>query len=133
MCDVTLYAKWEKEAIVNNGTYDIEFEANIVESSVAKGILADKYGWRDFPEDIITSETYIEKNDSGTWLRVQYDAHERGPIFGEGTGTFERQAYTVTDGGTGRLSEELSVLDRTSTVQTVYYDISDIDITEPIM
>ena len=133
MCDVTLYAKWEKEAIVNNGTYDIEFEANIVESSVAKGILADKYGWRDFSEDIIANETYIEKNDSGTWLRVQYDAHERGPIFGEGTGTFERQAYTVTDGGTGRLSEELSVLDRTSTVQTVYYDISDIDITEPIM
>ena len=131
MCDVTLYAKWEKEAIVNNGTYDIEFEAHITEGSVAKGILADKYGWRNFAGDIIVNETYIEKNDLGTWLRIQYDAHERGPIFGD-DGSMATQTYTVTDGGTGRLSEELSVLDRTSTVQTIYYDISDIDIAEPI-
>ena len=132
MCDVTLYAAWNKEAIVNNGTYDIEFEAEIVESSVAKGILADKYGWYKFPEDIVASETYIEKNDSGTYLRIQYNCHERGPIFGDGTGTFERQTYTVDDGGTGRISEELSVLDRTSTIQTIYYDISDIDLADTI-
>lgn len=132
MCDVTLYAAWNKEAIVNNGTYDIEFEAEIVESSVAKGILADKYGWYKFPEDIVESETYIEKNDSGTFLRIQYDCHERGPIFGDGTGTFERQTYMVEDGGTGRISEELSVLDRTSTIQTIYYDISDLDLADTI-
>ncbi len=131
MCDVMLHAKWEKEAIVNNGKYDIEFEARIDEESIAKGILADKYGWRDFSEDIIASETYIEKNDLGTWLRIQYDAHERGPIFGN-DGNMSKQAYTLTDGGTGRISEELSVFDRTSTLQTLYYDISDLDISQPI-
>ena len=133
MCDVTLYASWNKEAIVNNGTYDIEFDAEIVESSVTKGILADKYGWYKFPDDIVESETYIEKNDSGIFLRIQYDCHERGPIFAEGSGgEFEKQTYTVDDGGTGRISDELSVLDRTSTIQTIYYDISDLELSDTI-
>lgn len=38
----------------------------------------------------------------------------------------------VEDGGTGRISEELSVLDRTSTIQTIYYDISDLDLADTI-
>lgn len=130
MCDVTLYAKWEKEAIYNNGTYDIDFEAHIVESSVTKGTLADQYGWYKFPDDIVEGETYIEKNDSGTFLRIQYDCHERGPIF-EGT-EFATQTYTISDGGAGRISEELSVLDRTSTIQTIYYDISDMSLSDTI-
>ena len=51
-----------------------------------KGILADKYGWYNLAEDVIANETYIEKNDQGTYLRIQYDSHERGPIFAEGGG-----------------------------------------------
>ena len=91
MKNVTLYPKWEKEAIVNNGTYEIDYDAHIVEDSVVKGILADKYGWYNLAEDIIANETYIEKNDQGTYLRIQYDSHERGPIFAEGGGEFEEQ------------------------------------------
>ena len=34
MKNVTLYPKWEKEAIVNNGTYEIDYDAHIVEDSV---------------------------------------------------------------------------------------------------
>ena len=129
MSNVTLYAKWDKEAIVNNGTYDIDFEAKLDESSIIMGNLASKYGYRNFADDIIADGTYIEKNDQGSFLRIQYNCHERGPIFGEGTDvTFEKQTYTVDDGGNGRLNESLSVLDRTSLIQTVYYNIDGLNL-----
>lgn len=132
MKNVTLYPKWEKEAIVNNGTYDIDFEAHIIEETVVKGILADKYGWFNFAEDIVADETYIEKNDQGAFLRIQYNSRERGPIFAEnGGGEFEVQTYTVTD-PEGRINEGLSILDRTSLIQTIYYDISGLDLADEI-
>lgn len=132
MKNVTLYPKWEKEAIVNNGTYDIDFEAHIVDDSVVKGILADKYGWYNLAEDIVASETYIEKNDQGAFLRIQYNSRVRGPIFAEnGGGEFEVQTYTVTDPD-GRINDGLSILDRTSLIQTIYYDISGLDLADEI-
>lgn len=121
-----------KEAIVNNGTYALDYEAKIVDGSVVKGILADTYGWHNFAEDIIAEETYIEKNDEGTFLRIQYNCHERGPIFADSEdATFEVQAYTVED-PEGRVNESLSILDRTSLIQTIYYDISGLNIADPI-
>ena len=72
MSNVTLYAKWEKEAIVNNGTYDIDFKASLDESSVVMGNLAKKYGYRNFADDIVSEGTYIEKNNQGAFLRIQY-------------------------------------------------------------
>lgn len=131
MCDLTLYASWNKESIVNNGIYDIEFKTKIMEETIALGPLADKYGWRKFNEDIIAEETYIEKNTLGTWLRIQYDSHEKGAIFEETE--LATQAYTVKSLGVNRISKELSIFDRTSTVQTLYYDISDLDLGSPIM
>ena len=132
MKNVTLYPRWEKEAIVNNGTYEIDFDAHIVEDSLVKGILADKYGWYNLAEDIVASETYIEKNDQGAFLRIQYNSRVRGPIFAEnGGGEFEVQTYTVTDLD-GRINEGLSILDRTSLIQTIYYDISGLDLADEI-
>ena len=132
MCNLTLYPKWEKEAIVNNGTYALDYEAKIVDGSVVKGILADTYGWHNFAEDIIADETYIEKNEQGTFLRIQYNCHERGPIFADSAdATFEVQAYTVED-PENRVNESLSILDRTSLIQTIYYDISGLNIADPI-
>lgn len=132
MKNVTLYPKWEKEAIVNNGTYEIDFDAHIVEDSVVKGLLADKYGWFNFAEDIVAEETYIEKNDQGAFLRIQYNSRERGPIFAEnGGGEFEVQTYTVTDVD-DRIDDGLSILDRTSLIQTIYYDISGRDLADEI-
>lgn len=132
MKNVTLYPKWEKEAIVNRGVYDIDFNAQIIKESLVKGILADKYGWFNFDEDIIKSETYIEKNDKGTFLRIQYNSRVRGPIFAEnGGGEFEIQTYTITD-SEGRINEDLSILDRTSLIQTLYYDISGLDLANEI-
>lgn len=133
MKNITLYPKWEKEAIVNNGTYDIDFEAKIIDDSVAKGILADKYGWYNFADDIIKDETYIEKNNQGTYLRIQYNCRERGPIFSDGGGgEFEVQTYTITD-SENRIDESLNILDRTSLIQTIYYDISDLNLEDEII
>ena len=133
MSNVTLYAKWEKEAIVNNGTYDIDFKASLDESSVVMGNLAKKYGYRNFADDIVSEGTYIEKNNQGAFLRIQYNVHERGPIFGSGNDvTFEKQTYTVSDNGNGRLNSDLSVLDRTSLIQTVYYNIDNLDLDDTI-
>ena len=132
MKNITLYPKWEKEAIVNRGIYDIEFKAQIIKESIAKGILADKYGWSNFAEDIIENETYIEKNEKGTFLRIQYNSRVRGPIFAESSGgEFEVQTYTITD-TERRINEEASILDRTSLIQTIYYDISGLDLADEI-
>lgn len=37
MSDVTLYAKWLKEDMTVSGTYDIDFEAEILEDTIKKG------------------------------------------------------------------------------------------------
>ena len=56
----------------------------------------------------------------------------RGPIFVEnGGGEFEIQTYTITD-SEGRINDDLSILDRTSLIQTLYYDISGLDLANEI-
>ena len=63
MRDVTMYAKWSPVSFEIDGTYDIEFQAAIVEGSVKKGALTDEYGgYADFSEAIIAEETYFEKS-----------------------------------------------------------------------
>lgn len=58
MRDVTLYAKWEQETFETDGTYDIEFSANITEITY-KGELADEYGWYDFAEAIEIGRAHV--------------------------------------------------------------------------
>ena len=134
MKNVTLYAKWNVEEIVNNGQYDIEYEAKIVEDSIIMGKLASKYDYYKFPEDIIEYGTYIEKNDSGIFLRIQYDSRTRGPVLGGADAdgdNFSKQTYTITDRD-NRISEELSIFDRTSTLQTIYYNIEGLKLDDTI-
>ena len=88
MRDVTLYAKWEQETFETDGTYDIEFSANITEITY-KGELADEYGWYDFTEAIVEDETYIEKTESGLLLTSVRGSRNRsvrlvGRLYGHG-------------------------------------------------
>lgn len=126
MRDVTLYAKWEQETFETDGTYDIEFSANITEITY-KGELADEYGWYDFTEAIVEDETYIEKTESGLLLKLQYEAPAIVP-FGSS------DVYTVTvssaSAATVRLSE--SIAPDNDTVKTLYFNIDEHDLTEPI-
>lgn len=132
MKNVTLYPKWEQEKIFNNGTYDIEFEAKIVENSIVKGVFAE--GYQEFPNDIVASETYIEKNAVGTFLRIQYDNVVRGPVLGSAgsdENNFSKMTYTVTD-PKNRINKDISIQDRTNSIQTIYLDISNMNLADTI-
>lgn len=126
MRDVTLYAKWEQETFETDGTYDIDFSANITEITY-KGELADEYGWYDFAEAIVGDETYIEKTENGLLLKLQYEAPAIVP-FGSS------DVYTVTvssaSAATVRLSE--SITPDNDTVKTLYFNIDEHDLTVPI-
>lgn len=130
MCDLTLYAKWEKEEFINNGIYEIGYECNIIDDSITKGNLADKYGYLEFPDLINPSETYIEKNDNGTFLRIQYDMKYHCPTIDD-DGNLGTLTITVSDID-NRVSDSKSIIDRTGTTETVYYDISGLNIADPI-
>lgn len=130
MSNVTLYAKWVSEEFVNNGIYEIEYEAKILEDTVVKGSLADDYGYLEFPNDIIKDETYIEKNDNGVFLRIQYDMHYHCPTLDD-NGNPGILTYTVSDVN-NRISDTESIIDRTGTIQTVYYNLADLNIADPI-
>lgn len=131
MCDVTLYAKWEKEEFINNGIYEIEYSAKILPNTIVKGSLADEYGYLEFPKDIISDETYIEKNNNGVFLRIQYDMRYHCPTLDD-DGNPGILTYTVSDTA-GRVSSTESIIDRTGTIQTIYYDLANLNIADPIM
>lgn len=130
MCDVTLYAKWEEEEFINNGIYEIEYDAKILEDTIVKGSLADQYGYLRFPDDVISDETYIEKNDNGVFLRIQYDMRYHCPTIDE-NGNMGILTYTVSD-LENRVSDTESIIDRTGTIQTIYYDLKGLNISDPI-
>ncbi len=130
MCDVTLYAKWEEEEFINNGIYEIEYEAHILESSIIKGKLADTYGYLEFPDLIISDETYIEKNENGVFLRIQYDMKYHCPTIDD-EGNLGTLTVALSDND-GRISSTESIIDRTGTIETIYYDLSSLNIADSI-
>lgn len=130
MTNVILYAKWEKEGFINNGIYEIDFEANILENTINKGKLADTYGYLKFPELIVKDETYIEKNTNGVFLRIQYDMKYHCPTIDD-EGNLGTLTVAVSDNNS-RISESESIIDRTGTVETIYYDFSDCDVSDSI-
>ncbi len=129
MKNVVLYPKWIKEEFVQNGTYDIEFEANILEETIELGEATERYGgFQDFTQNIIQSQTYIEKSDGHKLLKIQYDAGYATPF------TASVQAMTVTVGRQSasnvRIIERIQALN--DQFQTVFIDIDDIDLSETI-
>ena len=72
MRDVVLYAKWEQESFSADGTYDIDYSASIVDGTLVLGTLAEEYGYKNFADDIVADETYIEKTDDQLLLKIQY-------------------------------------------------------------
>ena len=130
MTNVTLYAKWEKEEFINNGIYEIEYEAKILENTLNKGKLADQYGYLKFPDLIVKDETYIEKNENGLFLRIQYDMKYHCPTIDD-EGNLGTLTLTVTDSHS-RISDSESIIDRTGTIETIYYDFSSCNVKDSI-
>lgn len=80
MRNVILYAKWEQESFSADGTYDIDYSASIVDGTLVLGELAVEYGYKNWADDIVADETYIEKMDDGLLLKIQYDCRALEPL-----------------------------------------------------
>lgn len=127
MRNVTLYAKWTKEEFVNDGTYDIEIEAEIVDGSLKFGARAEEYGWKDFTKDIVLEETYIEKTETGLQLKLTYDNGITAPY---GQTAAYQIVPSISMGSSVYLAE--SIIPDNEAVHSRFYNIDKFDITNPI-
>ena len=121
MCDVTLYAKWSQEEMVQSGIYEISFSASIVEGSERnKGALVDEYGYVDFCDAIIEEETYIEKAGDDIFLKLQYDAGYVVPLTSAPV-----YSVSVNSPYSVKLSSENTIDSAADTTKTLYFDIAE--------
>ena len=128
MKDITLYARWIEESMDANGTYAIEFDAYIVDGSVAEGALTQIYGgYDDFSEAIVEDETYIEKTDDAVQLKLTYDTGVNVP-FGA------TAVYTVAISGQSANNAYIAerITAETDTQKTVFINIDNFDITDTL-
>ena len=127
---MVLYAKWEQEALSANGTYDIDYTAAIVDDTLSLGELAEEYGYKNWADDIVTDETYIEKTDDGLLLKIQYDCRALEPL-----SLSDYKSYEVTLAATLNDSDIYiadTVDSYTDTIKTLYIDITGMDLSTPI-
>ena len=130
MCDVTLYAQWQEEEMVQDGIYDIRFEASILEDTVKLGSTTEQYGgYSDFCEAIIPEETYIEKSENGLRLRLQYRDDTTVGFFS--TSNPFTVSVNSSLGTSVRLDETISSL--TDVVKTLYFDITNFDYSQEFL
>lgn len=130
MSDVTLYAKWTKEELITNGTYDIEFEAKILEETVKEGSTAELYGgYKRFPEHISIEDTYIEKSNNDLLLKIEYDCVDLEP-YGALADSFNVSINAVKTPSSVYIKDKVSSL--SDTLKTIYIRITDIDLSTPI-
>lgn len=131
MRDVTMYAKWSPVSFEIDGTYDIEFQAAIVEGSVKKGALTDEYGgYADFSEAIIAEETYFEKSGGRLYLRIQYDSGTTIPFLT----TVAMGVYSVGISSSMPTSVYIdnSIDSYNDQIKTIFIDITDFDYTQTL-
>lgn len=130
MRDVVLYAKWEQESFSADGTYDIDYSASIVDGTLVLGELAEEYGYKNFADDIMADETYIEKTDDQLLLKIQYDCRALEPL-----SLSDYKSYEVTLSATLNDSDIYiadTVDSYTDTIKTLYIDITGMDLSTPI-
>ena len=73
MSNVTLYAKWEKELIVQDGIYEFEYSLNVVEDSIVAKTNGNTAAIDGFLNDIDKNDIYIEKGGDKILLKFAYD------------------------------------------------------------
>ena len=130
MSDVTLYAKWLKEDLAVSGTYDIDFEAEILEDTVKEGKTAAKFGgYKKFPENISVENTYIEKSDNDLLLKIEYDCMDPEP-YGALSDSYKVTVNATKNPSSVYIKESVNSL--SDTVKTIYIRITDLDLSVPI-
>ncbi len=130
MRDVVLYAKWEQESFSADGTYDIDYSASVVDGTLVLGELAEEYGYKNFADDIVADETYIEKTDDQLLLKIQYDCRALEPL-----SLSDYKSYEVTL-ASALNDSDIYIADTvdsyTDTIKTLYIDITGMDLSTPI-
>lgn len=130
MSDVTLYAKWLKEDLAVSGTYDIDFEAEILEDTVKEGKTAAKFGgYKKFPENISVENTYIEKSDNDLLLKIEYDCMDPEP-YGALADSYKVTVNATKNPSSVYIKESVNSL--SDTVKTIYIRITDTDLSKPV-
>lgn len=130
MGDVTLYAKWLKEDLAVSGTYDIDFEAEILEDTVKEGKNAAEFGgYKKFPENISVENTYIEKSDNDLLLKIEYDCMDPEP-YGALADSYKITVNALKNPSSVYIKESVNSL--SDTVKTIYIRITDLDLSVPI-
>ena len=130
MSDVTLYAKWLKEDLTVSGTYDIDFEAEILTDTIKEGQTTEKYGgYKKFPENIIVENTYIEKSDNDLLLKIEYDCVDTEP-YGSLADSYKITVNATKNPSNVYIKESINSL--SDTIKTIYIRITDIDLSTPI-
>ena len=130
MSDVTLYAKWLKEDMTVSGTYDIDFEAEILEDTIKKGQTADEFGgYKKFPENISVENTYIEKSDNDLLLKIEYDCIDPEP-YGALADSYKVTVNATKNPSSVYIKESVNSL--SDTVKTIYIRITDTDLSNPV-
>ena len=130
MRDVVLYARWEQESFSADGTYDIDYSASIVDGTLVLGTLAEEYGYKNFADDIVADETYIEKTDDQLLLKIQYDCRALEPL-----SLSDYKSYEVTL-ASALNDSDIYIADTvdsyTDTLKTLYIDITGMDLSTPV-
>ncbi len=130
MRDVTLYAKWEKESFTNNGTYDVEYEAEILADTIVKGAKTDEYGgYKDFTQSLIADEICLEKSDGKLLLKLQYDTECTIPMFQSSGEVYSVKISSKT--GTSVYVEE-TIDSLADPIKTVFINLSDFDLNDTL-
>ncbi len=130
MRNVILYAKWEQESFSADGTYDIDYRASIVDGTLVLGELAVEYGYKNWADDIVADETYIEKTDDGLLLKIQYDCRALEPL-----SLSDYKSYEVTL-ASALNDSDIYIADTvdsyTDTLKTLYINITGMDLSTPV-
>ena len=130
MSDVTLYAKWLKEDLAVSGTYDIDFEAEILEDTVKEGKTAAEFGgYKKFPDNISVENTYIEKSDNDLLLKIEYDCMDPEP-YGALADSYKVTVNATKNPSSVYIKESVNSL--SDTVKTIYIRITDTDLSKPV-
>ena len=125
MSDVTLYAKWTEEQIVNSGIYGIKCEFTLVEDSLKLSAYAEENGYGDLNDYLIDSEIYMEKADDGLFLRFQFDSGYQSSA--------ETFAFAIgaESGSKFRIASEKTIQIASESKRTYYIDWKNNKIDEP--
>lgn len=130
MCDVTLYAKWVKEELVQDGVYNVDVSLAVTDGSVQKNSLADKYGNSPdyFLSDVDTDGMQVEKIGDQILFKFPYQIHT---LTSFGSAEMYNVAVNSTLMGSS-VSIAESVMAQSETDRTLYFDISAIDLEDTI-